>query len=299
LLLTGALAVRLRDAEAMNKTMTAQALMAAQAAERHAKAMIEEKTSELSAAKRTAEDALRAELLSQEQQVRFMEVISHQYRTPLAVIRSNVDSIGLSLPRSDQANRDRLDRVRRGIVRLVETLEVNLARSRLQGPTFAPHLRPTSLGELVAAAAARGGDLLQGRILVEITPHAEAADVMADTEMLGIAIINLLENAVKYSALAGDLPVTLSCSTEEGLGIIAVIDQGMGIPADEVAGIMGRSVRGSNVHSIEGSGLGLSLVSRIAAAHGGTVEINSMSGSGTTIRLIVPLMTADVAPARP
>ncbi len=91
--------------------MTAEALLASQVAEQHANTtMVEEKTRELAVAKKVAEDALRAELQSQEQQVRFMEVISHQYRTPLAAIRSNVDAIGVSLPDSDAANRERLER---------------------------------------------------------------------------------------------------------------------------------------------------------------------------------------------
>ncbi|MGX9425406.1 sensor histidine kinase [Bradyrhizobium sp. LeoA1S1] len=288
-LLSGAVAVRLRSAEAMNAAMSTEMLLAAQAAERRAVAMVEEKTRELAAAKKIAEDALRAELQSQEQQVRFMEVISHQYRTPLATIRSNIDGIGLSLPVEDQANHDRLKRVRRGIVRLIETLEVNLTRSRLQGPSFSPQLVRTSLQEVVLASAARANDLLQADILTDAAPRAAHASIMADPEMLGIAIINLLENAVKFSIhMKGD-PVILSCSIAGDSGVIAVTDKGIGIPPDEIVGIMRRSVRGSNARHVEGTGMGLSLVSRIAGAHGGTIEIDSKVGVGTTIRIIVPL----------
>ncbi len=291
LLLTGALAVRLRSAEAMNQAMSAQMLLDAQAAERRAVAMVHEKTSELAGAKRIAEDALRAELESQEQQVRFMEVISHQYRTPLAAIRSNVDSIGLSLPPGDMANRDRLARVRRGIVRLVETLEVNLTRSQLHGAAFAPQFVQTSLQEICAAAAARAHDLLNGEIRLEMAPEAARAQILADAGMLGIALINLLENAVKFSALEGPQPVTLSCAVSGTTGIIAVVDSGIGIPPGEIDGIMGRSVRASNARTIAGSGVGLSLVSRIVAAHGGTIEIDSALGAGTSIRIMLPLLS--------
>lgn len=289
LLLTASLAVRLRAAEAMNRSMSKEALVAAQAAEQRANAMVRERTVELADAKRVAEDALKTELESQAQQVQFLEVISHQYRTPLAAIRSNVDSIGLSLPQDDIDNRQRLDRVRRGIIRLVETLELNLSRSRLQGPSFAPQFACTLLCDVVSSAAFRAQDLFPADIITEIDPQAERAYLMADMPMLGIAIINLLENAVKFSN-SGDRPrVILGCRAAGDEGEIAVTDGGIGIPVNDIDRIMERAVRGSNASSIDGSGLGLSLVQRIVAAHNGRVAIESTEGSGTTVRLIVPL----------
>ena len=293
LLLTASLAVRLRAVEAMNKAMTAEALSAARAAERHAVALVEERTRELAAAKQVAEDALRAELQSQERQVRFMEVISHQYRTPLASIRSNVDSIGLSLPAADHDNRKRIDRVRRGIVRLVETLEINLARSRLQGPSFAPRPSRLALAGFVEVVAARGRDFLQGEIIVDVTPAAAGLHVMADAEMLSIALLNLLENAVKFSAHVGAAPVRLTCTATDGRAILAVLDRGIGIPPHELDGVMGRSVRGSNARAVEGSGIGLSLVSRIVAAHGGVVEIDSSEAKGTVVRITLAALSEE------
>jgi len=289
LLLTGSLAVRLRAAEALNKLMREQALHAARAAERRAGLLVETRTAELAEAKRMAEDALRAELESQERQVRFMEVISHQYRTPLAVIRSNVDSIGLSLPPEDAANRERLDRVRRGVVRLVETLEVNVARSRLHGPAFEPQLRDHLLSGVVATAATRAADMLAGRINLDMTPAARRAKIRADAEMLELALINLLENAVKYSVASGSPPVILSCDATDTDAIIAVRDQGVGIPAGEIGAVTARAVRGSNAVNTEGSGLGLSLVSRIIAAHQGRLHIDSAAGAGTTVTVTLPL----------
>lgn len=292
LLLTASLALRLRAVEAMNKAMSADALSAAQAAERHAVALVAERTRELAAAKQVAEDALRAELESQARQVRFMEVISHQYRTPLASIRSNVDSIGLSLPAADHDNRRRIDRVRRGIVRLVETLEINLTRSRLQGPSFTPRPERLALAAFSEVVAARGRDFLHGEIHVVVAPGAEAVVVMADAEMLAIALLNLIENAVKFSVQAGGGPVLLICEARPGAAAVAVRDQGIGIPAVELDAVVGRCVRGSNARAIEGSGLGLSLVSRIVAAHDGTMEITSTEGKGTTVSVVLPALPA-------
>lgn len=289
ILLTGSLGVRLRDAEALNRTMQAEALENAKSAEMRASALVQEKTRELSHAKQVAEEALRAELASQEQQVRFMEVISHQYRTPLATIRSHVDNIGFSLPEDDHDNRRRLARVRTGINRLVEVLEVNLARSRFQGSSFQPHLVHTSAAKIVAAAGARARDLLQAEIRIEIDSSVESSCILADADMLGIAVINLVENAVKYAASqSSEPPVVLSCSTADGNVVIAVTDRGIGIPKDELPKIFQPSIRGSNVRAAPGTGMGLSLVSRIVSAHRGSIEIASEMGEGTTVQIILP-----------
>ena len=258
ILLTGALGVRLRAAEA------------------------------LATAKHVAEEALRAELASQEQQVRFMEVISHQYRTPLATIRSHIDNIGLSLRTDDEGNQRRLERVRSGIARLVEVLEVNLSRSRLQGARFQPELLVTSPAAIVNLAAARARDLLQCQLLIQITAEAERARILADTGMLEIAIINLLENAVKYARPGSREPVSLRCLVDEARVIILVEDQGIGIPAGEIESVLLHSVRGSNARAIAGTGTGLSLVSRIVTAHRGTLEIESELERGTVVKIILP-----------
>lgn len=290
ILLTGALGVRLRAAEALTRQMREQALVAAQDAERSANALVVEKTRELVVARQIAEDALQAELRSQQQQVRFMEVISHQYRTPLAAIRSNVDSIDISLPRADDSNRARVKRIQRAIVRLVEMLEVNLARSRLQGPSFKPEMSDAVASDIVAAAAARALDLMPGaEIEVVIEPSARSLRVNADAAMLELALVNLLENAVKFSAAATPSQVVLSLGAISGAVRISVADSGIGIPDGELERVLGHGVRGSNVGNIEGSGTGLSLVSRIAIAHGGSVGIVSTAGKGTTVQITLPL----------
>lgn len=290
ILLTAALGVRLRAAENLNLVMQRQALRAARVAEEHANALVEERTRELAAARQTAEDALRAELASQQQQVRFMEVISHQYRTPLAAIHTHVDNIGLSLPRADETNRTRLDRVRKSIQRLVEVLEVNLSRARLQGPSFQPVLVRTPIAAVIEAAAARGHDLLQSTIVTETSSDIAGTRVRADADMLGVAIINLLENAVKFSRPKSREPVILSCRLDNGNAVVAVTDKGIGIPAAEIDGIFSATWRGSNVEGVDGSGMGLSLVARIAAAHGATVRAASVQGQGTTITISLPIL---------
>lgn len=288
-LLTGALAVRLRDAEALTRQMKDEALRHAQLAEHIAAGLVEERTRELVDARRIAEEALRLEKQSQLQQVRFLEVVSHQYRTPLAAIRSSIDSIGLALQPDDGANQGRIERIRRAIARLVEMLEINLARSRVQGPSFRPRIAHTNAGALVAAAHQRACDLLNGpTIKLCLEPRAAQATIAADEGMMELVIINLLENAVKFTALKGSEPIELALGMARDEVIITVADRGCGIPASELPGVFTLGMRGRHSEAVEGSGLGLFLVKKIVAAHNGRVSIESSEAVGTTVRIILP-----------
>lgn len=288
-LLTGALAERLRRAESLNTAMREMALDAALTSESRANALVEERTRELAAAKRVAEDALEAEREAQRRQVRFMEVISHQSRTPLATIRTQVANIELSLPDGDAANRKRLARVRRGIARLVEVLEVSLARSRLQGPAFEPEFRTEPAVPLAQEAASRARELLNADIRVEVAPGASEARVRADGDMVIIAILNLLENASKFARPEVRAPIVLSVARDGDTLRLQVEDRGVGIAAPELERVFEARFRGSNVGSSPGTGTGLSLVARIAAIHGGEVSLTSAIGEGTTATLLLPL----------
>ncbi|MGO4675484.1 ATP-binding protein [Bosea sp. 2YAB26] len=288
-LLTGALAVRLRDAEALTLRMKDEALRHAQLAENIAAGLVEERTRELVDARRIAEDALHLEKQSQLQQVRFLEVVSHQYRTPLAAIRSSIDSIGLALQPDDGANQGRIERIRRAIARLVEMLEINLARSRVQGPSFRPRIAHVNAGALVVAAHQRACDLLSGpTIKLLIEPRAAQATIVADEGMMELVIINLLENAVKFTALKGSEPIALALGLAGEEITITVTDRGCGIPASELPGAFVLGVRGRYSQAVEGSGLGLFLVKKIVTAHDGRVSIESSEGEGTTVRVALP-----------
>lgn len=288
-LLTGALAERLRSAEALNAAMRETALGAARTAEGRANALVEERTRELATAKRVAEDALEAEREAQRRQVRFMEVISHQSRTPLATIRTQVANIELSLPDGDGGNRKRLARVRRGVARLVEVLEVNLARSRLQGPAFEPVLRTEPAVSLAREAATRARDLLNADIRVDVAPGAAEALLRADGDMVIIALLNLLENAAKFARPEVRAPIVLAVARDGDTLRLQVADRGIGIAAPDLDRVFEEHFRGSNVGSSPGSGTGLSLVARVVAIHGGEVSLASAIGQGTTVTLSLPL----------
>ncbi|SMD00269.1 sensor histidine kinase [Rhizobium sp. RU36D] len=289
-LLTGVLAVRLRDAERRERIRNSQALEAAQSAERMAAALVEERTAELNEARRAAESALQAEMQSQIQQVRFLEVLSHQYRTPLSAIRTSADSIALSLRKGDEVNRSRIERIRQSVIWLVQILETNLQRSLLQGASIQPEPAPVTAGSMLRAAFKRSQDLLNDPdIRLDIDDSVSEIVLLVDAAMIELAIVNLLENAVKYTALKGSAPVTLSLVRDQIGVAIVVRDHGIGIPTDDLPHVLQNGVRGANASGAEGSGLGLSMVARIVAAHAGSLELKSVEGEGTTAKIILPV----------
>ena len=112
--------------------------------------------------------------------------------------------------------------------------------------------------------------------------------VEADREALSHALWNLLDNAVKYSP--GGRVVRVQVRGErEGVAFL-VCDEGLGIPKEERAEIFGRFVRGAKAVElgIKGTGLGLAMVSHIAEAHRGKIEVQSEEGRGSTFRLVLP-----------
>lgn len=288
-LLTGVLAIRLRDAERRERLTQAEALEAAQSAERIAAALVEERTGELVEARRAAENALQAEMQSQIQQVRFLEVLSHQYRTPLSAIRASADSVALALRKTDKANLDRIERIRRSVAWLVQILEVNLERSLMQRARLRPEPSSVTAGSIVTDAFKRAQDLLSNPdILLEIDSQASETELFADAAMIELAILNLLENAVKYTALRWHAAVTLSLTQNESGLVISVRDQGIGIPKADLPNVFQDGVRGSNAGAAEGSGLGLSLVARIVDSHGWTVDLDSVEGEETVVNIAIP-----------
>jgi two-component system phosphate regulon sensor histidine kinase PhoR len=113
--------------------------------------------------------------------------------------------------------------------------------------------------------------------------------VAADGEALSRALWNLLDNAVKYSGTRRDIEVEVIC--RNGLVLIAVRDHGIGIPTHELKGIFHKFTRGAAANSsgIKGTGLGLAMVRHIVEAHGGTVDVSSTAGEGSTFTIALPV----------
>ncbi|PJF24304.1 MAG: hybrid sensor histidine kinase/response regulator, partial [Phototrophicales bacterium] len=109
-----------------------------------------------------------------------------------------------------------------------------------------------------------------------------------DERLMQRALTNLLTNAIKYSPGGGSILLEANCDTT-GL-TLSVSDNGIGIPEDELAHIFETFYRASNTESYPGTGIGLTIVKQAVEMHGGTIEVRSQRGVGTTFTLRIPLI---------
>lgn len=263
-----------------------RALEAALSSEQHAVILAERITTELYLKQQKLEEALAAERKAFESQVRFVEVISHEYRTPLAIIRANLDIMEMKSGSTECEckYRNNMEKIKRALARLVEVLEISLGteqldRSRLQ-------LQPLRLTDFLTALEQESRGLWDGRCLEFLQYQDEATTVQADPAMLKTALFNLIDNACKYSA--EDKPVIITCTADKFSATIAVQDYGSGIATGEYEEIFAKHFRGANSGHTRGIGVGLYLVRSIVDLHAGKVDLAS-SRNGTTFRILLPL----------
>jgi signal transduction histidine kinase len=133
------------------------------------------------------------------------------------------------------------------------------------------------------------GDGQEATARVEIAGPEEGALVHADETALGVALRNLIDNAIKYSP--GQPVVRVEWAVERELVAIRVIDRGLGIPENEQAAVFRKFVRGqSSVRAnVKGTGVGLAMVRGIVLAHHGSVRLESEVGCGSTFTILLPL----------
>jgi heavy metal sensor kinase len=222
---------------------------------------------------------------------RFSADVSHELRTPLTIMRGELEPL-VENPELSHQSQDAIGSTLEEIERMSDIVENLLAISKLDFRNSMPR-SPVNL-ELLASSTVEQMQLLAED--KDISVHFDAAGetwVPGDRGHLQQVIVNLLDNAFKYTPSGGD--VWLSVSTESSHGIVEIRDNGIGIPAECLPFVFDRFYRADKARSREsgGTGLGLSIVSAICTAHGGTISIQSTEGAGTTVRVELPLCTPE------
>src|SRR5574341_1673917 len=221
----------------------------------------------------------------------FSSDASHELRTPLTVLKGEIE-VALRSPR-DPAEYQRvltssLEEVER-MSRLVEDL---LLLSRADAGALRWDRGPVELDRLVEELAKQAEVLGRCRGVHVGIQSLEPLIVQGDDQRLRQLLLNLLDNAVKYSAPGGRVTLSLQqVTSSKPWAEIAVQDTGIGIPADTLPRIFERFYRVDQARSREagGAGLGLCIAKTIAEAHGGRIEVQSTPGAGSTFRLLLPL----------
>ena len=231
-------------------------------------------------------------------QRRFVADSSHELRTPLTVIKSNLHLLRQA---SDAADREDLLTITEGEVsRLNRMVDDLLFMAQMQaGHDLKPVMKVVELDSLLLDVFARIRPLARLKKQKLTIAHEDIAATMGDRDQLQHLLLNLLDNAVKYTPQGGVISMALWAENEWAR--IEVSDTGPGIAPGDLQNVFDRFYRTGAARQTQrsGSGLGLSIVKTIAEAHHGYVEVFSEVGQGTTFRLWLPSLHAGVAPHLP
>ena len=187
---------------------------------------------------------------------------------------------------TDENYRKGLEIINNETGRLNNMVEELLDFSRLQNGRIRMECRPLDLvAELTDAVLFCEARIRQEGLLLHYTEPEEMIPVYADPDRLRQVFINILDNAIKYSAPGGRITVKLWAG--EYKAFVEIIDQGRGIPPEDLENVKTKFYKGSN--SVRGSGIGLALVDSIMTALDGTLDIKSTLGRGTVVTLGLPL----------
>jgi PAS domain S-box-containing protein len=219
---------------------------------------------------------------------RFVAMTSHEFRTPLAAIMSAEELLrhyGDRLPPAERL--EVLDSIAAGARRMTRMMDRVLLLGKADAGMleFAPErmdLLPLCR-QFVDEARAQQPDS-RSEVVTAFDPHLGEGDY--DEKLLRHIFGNLLSNALKYSPGGGQ--VTFSVRRDGGDTVFEVADQGIGIPAEEVAHLFESFHRASNVGTIQGTGLGLAIVKNAVDMHGGEIGVESVPGAGTTFTVRLP-----------
>jgi signal transduction histidine kinase len=224
-----------------------------------------------------------------ETQKRFIADASHELRTPLTAIRGNADLMRIAPPEDREACLTAIRRESERMTRLVSDLlllaETDVAEQQIQ-------IAPVDLDEIVTDVF-RSAQVISGGQVDIVLDQADSLRVEGDVDRLKQLLLNLVDNAVKFTPEGGT--VSLGLWRDGDSARIAVSDSGVGIAADEQRAIFERFYRVEEARTKRGSGLGLAICAWIVRAHGGSIDVSSQPGKGSTFTVRLPLAPSRAA----
>ena len=226
--------------------------------------------------------------------------VSHELRTPLSMIRLGAETLkrGARLPEKQRHEIE--DSILREVLHLSHLVENVLDVARIQNSNSkALAFTPVYPRDLLTSLVSTYESWIRSRGF-EITLHIDDAidEQSWDRDAVSRAVLNLIDNATKYSGDKNKIIAVVLKQTAQSV-VIEVQDRGIGIDADDLTHIFEPYYRAqfSDTQTRRGAGLGLTLVQQIVASHGGTIEVESKPGAGSTFRLLFPRLQSQQRPS--
>jgi signal transduction histidine kinase len=219
----------------------------------------------------------------------FVANVSHELKTPLALIRLFAETLELGRVPGEQKAKQYYRIINKESQRLTQLINNILDFSRIEAGRKQYRLVRTDVARVVQEVLdAYRFQIEQQGFTLEVEMAEDLPEVEIDSEAIEQALLNLLNNAIKYSPT--EKYIKLAVLADGKRLLISVTDRGIGVAKSDQKKIFEKFYRAENtlVHETKGSGLGLALVQHIMEAHGGSVELESTPGKGSTFTLVIP-----------
>jgi heavy metal sensor kinase len=221
----------------------------------------------------------------------FSAALAHELRTPLAALRGEIE-LALRAPDASQAQKESFASQIEEIDHLTRLIDQILTLARAEAGQIPLTVAPVDLGELASSLVGQLEPIADARAIELRCERSDPVVVQGDPSWLKRLLLNLLDNALKYTPADGR--VTVRVWREGTAARIDVRDTGVGLSAGDAQQVFERFFRADPARSpsVEGAGLGLSLVQWIVAQHRGTVAVQSQPGEGSTFTVTLPIAAA-------
>lgn len=269
------------------------------AANLHERLDVRNATDELGRLARTFNDLLDRLDQSFERQRRFISDASHELRTPISILRGEAEVALSQLSRPPEEYRESLAMLYEEAQRLSNIVEDLFTLTRADAGEYRLTRTDFYLDELAADCVRATRALAQAKSITLSVVAAHEMPVRADEDLLRRMILNLLDNAIKYTPEGGNVSVT--CDSAPNGYELSVTDSGLGIPIAMQSRIFERFFRVDKARSRTGrdggAGLGLAIARWIAEAHLGRIELVQSNGAGSTFKVYIPASNKILSPS--
>ena len=222
----------------------------------------------------------------------FVANVSHELKTPITTIKGFVETLREGALEDTDYAQTFLERISRNVERLNAIIDDLLNLSRIERDTDQSEIKllPGNVGDIVRSAIAACAPLAEERQIKIIVPRLEEIPTQINGILLEQAVINLLDNAIKYSDSAHEVEVEVE--RVNGAAEIRIRDHGVGISEEHLPRLFERFYRVDKARSrkLGGTGLGLAIVKHIVQAHRGKVDVQSALGEGSTFTISIPIL---------
>ena len=248
--------------------------------------MLRETLAQLENSKDDLERALEREKELSDLKSRFVSTVSHEFRTPLAAVLSSAALLGKYTKTEEQEKRDKhVARIKEGVQHLNSMLEDLLSLGKLEEGLVEAKKDVVQCREFMEDFMSDVKEILKPGQQLEFA-HTGIDDFYTDKRLMKNIMLNLISNAIKFSP--DDGVIEISCTNTTGQVVLSVKDSGIGISKEDQEHLFERFFRARNASNIQGTGLGLHIVSKYIELLNGKIELQSEENNGTIFTITIP-----------